>query len=115
LKAQNSIQAAGNVLDLTVPAESSSIVVSVDAVREPGSTQEWRTTAPSPSTLVEAFRLKPASEGLDWEPTSDAITAQINSEGTSEISADLEEKQKKELNDSLYSLGNLRKKNFEDD
>ncbi|KAF7170900.1 hypothetical protein CNMCM5623_003366 [Aspergillus felis] len=115
LKAQNSIQASGNVLDLTVPTEGSSIVVSVDTVREAGSTQEWRTAAPSPSTLVEAFRLKPASDGLDWEPTSDTITAQINSEGTSEISADLAEKHKKELNDSLYSLGNLRKKNFEDD
>ncbi|EAW23262.1 putative tRNA methyltransferase [Aspergillus fischeri NRRL 181] len=115
LKAQNSIQASGNVLDLTVPDEKSSIVVSVDAVREAGSTQEWRTPS-SPSTLVEAFRLKPASEGLlDWEPTSAAITAQINSEGTSEISADLNEKQKKELNDSLYSLGNLRKKNFGED
>jgi tRNA (guanine-N(7)-)-methyltransferase subunit TRM82 len=115
LKAQNSIQASGNVLDLTVPAGNSSIVVSVDAVREPGSAQEWRTTPSSPSTLLEAFRLKPSSEGLDWEPTSEAITAQINSEGISEISTDLEEKQKKELNDSLYSLGNLRKKNFGED
>ncbi|KAF7128211.1 hypothetical protein CNMCM5793_002753 [Aspergillus hiratsukae] len=112
LKAQNPIQASGNVLDLTVPAEGSSIVVSIDAVRKANSTQEWRTTPPSPSTLIEAFRLKPASEGLNWEPTSEAITAQMNSEGTSEIPADLEDKQKKEFNDSLYSLGNLRKKNF---
>lgn len=60
--------------------------------------------------------MKPASEGpLDWERTSEAITAQINSEGTSDISADLDEKQKKELNDSLYSLGNLRKKNMGED
>ncbi|EAW08228.1 putative tRNA methyltransferase [Aspergillus clavatus NRRL 1] len=115
MKAQNSIQASGNVLDLTISSKDSAVLVSVDAVHVAGSTQEWRATPSSSSTLIEAFRLKSDTENVEWEPMSEAITSQVNSQGTSEISATLEEKQKKELNDALYSSGNLRKKNLGED
>lgn len=115
MKAQNSIQASGNVLDLTISSKDSAVLVSVDAVHVAGSTQEWRATPSSSSTLIEAFRLKSDTENVEWEPMSEAITSQVNSQGTSEISATLEEKQKKEFNDALYSSGNLRKKNLGED
>ena len=88
-------------------------MVSVDCVREEGSTQAWRTNPTSTQTLIEAFRVKSGTEDLQWEPVAEEIAAAINSEGTSDIPTDMPEKQKKEMNESLYGLGNLRKKGTE--
>lgn len=85
------------------------IYVSVDSVREAGSTQAWRTDTTSPQTLIESFRVKLAQETLEWESVNEAVTTKVNSEGTLEIPAAAEEKQQKELNQSMYSMGNLRK------
>ncbi|GKZ19099.1 tRNA (guanine-N(7)-)-methyltransferase non-catalytic subunit trm82 [Aspergillus brasiliensis] len=115
LNAQASIQLSGNVLDLTTVEKDSTILVSVDTVRQPDSTQEWRASPSSPSTLVEAFRIKTGADRFEWEPTAVSVTDKINSTGTEEIPATVEEKQRKELNDSLYGLGHLRKRKGEDE
>lgn len=113
LKAQNPIQLSGNVLDLTTANEA--IFVSVDGVRKTGSTQEWRETPASPQTLLEAFRVKTGSESLEWEPIQELAEA-INSQGTSDIiAAAAEGKHRKELDESTYSMANLRKRKGEDD
>lgn len=112
LKAHNPIQLSGNVLDLTRNNET--IVVSVDGVRKAGSTQEWRESPTSPQTLVEAFRVKAGSESLDWEPIHE-LTRAINTQGTSDITTEAEGKQRKELNESTYSMANLRKRQGEED
>ncbi|PWY85301.1 tRNA methyltransferase [Aspergillus eucalypticola CBS 122712] len=115
LKTQASIQLSGNVLDLTPVEKDNTILVSVDSIRQPDSTQEWRANPASPSTLVEAFHVKTGSDSLEWEPTATSVTDKINSTGTEEVPATTEEKQRKELNDSLYGLGHLRKRKGEDE
>lgn len=87
------------------------ILVSVDGVREAGSTQAWRTNPGLAHTLVEAFRVKPGSDGLQWEPVTEGMASSINSQGTSSIET-TGEKQQKEMNEALYGLGNLRKQPF---
>lgn len=86
------------------------VLVSVDGVREAGSTQAWRTNPASAQALVEAFRAKPGAEGLQWEAVTEGMASSINSEGTSSVSTTLGEKQQKEMDESLYGLGNLRKR-----
>ncbi|KAE8396688.1 guanine-N(7)--methyltransferase non-catalytic subunit trm82 [Aspergillus alliaceus] len=115
LKAQNPIEMSGNVLDVTSIEKDSTIVVSVDSIREEGSTHEWRSNATSPSNLIETYRVKPGTENLEWEPVTDSLATNINSSGTSDVPADTDPKRRKELNDAFYSLGNLRKKLGEDD
>lgn len=114
LKAQDPIQLSGNALDVTGIVAKDAIVVSVDGVRKAESTQEWRETPASPQTLLEAFRVNTGSVALEWEPV-DELTGAINSQGTSDITAASEGKQRKELNESTYSMGNLRKRTNEDD
>lgn len=86
----------------------------MDCAREPGSTQEWRASPAAPPTLLESFRVKAGSEAVEWEPVHEGTTT-INSEGTSDIPAAADGKQRKELNESLYSMANLRKKTHEDE
>jgi hypothetical protein len=74
----------------------------VDTLRESDSISAWRSSSQPP---LEAFRF---SSGK-WAPVEDSMVANINSEGTSSLSTTIEEKQQKELNDSMYNLGNLRK------
>lgn len=112
LKAHNPIQLSGNVLDLT--SNNEAIVVSIDGVRKAGSTQEWRESSSSPQTLLEAFRVKAGSEFLEWEPIHELPEA-ISTQGTSNITAAAEGKQRRELNESTYSMANLRKRKDEDD
>lgn len=85
-------------------------MVSVDCVREAGSTHAWRANPTSSQSLLEAFRVKSGAQGLQWEPAAEEMTAAMNSEGTSDLPAGLQAKQQKEMNESLYGLGNLRKK-----
>lgn len=114
LKAQSPIQLSGNVLDVTTIGTKGIVVVSVDCVRQAGSTQEWRTSPTSPQTLLESFRMKTGSEALEWEPTQE-LAATVNSGGTADITAAAEGKAQKELNESVYIMGNLRKKTAEDE
>ncbi|KAE8147625.1 WD40-repeat-containing domain protein [Aspergillus avenaceus] len=112
LKAQEPIETTGNVLDVTSTGKDNKIFVTVDSIREKNSTQEWRA---SPSTLIESFRVKSEVEALDWEAVTESPVTNINSSGTSDIVADADAKQRKDLNLSVYGLGNLRKKLGEDD
>ena len=112
LKSQSPIELSGNVLDVTSIGTKGMIVVSVDSVRQAGSTQEWRTSPTSPQTLLESFRVKAGSELLGWEPTQE-LAAKVNFDGTADITAAAEGKEKKELNESVYIMGNLRKKTDE--
>ncbi|PYI03656.1 hypothetical protein BO78DRAFT_374777 [Aspergillus sclerotiicarbonarius CBS 121057] len=115
LKAQNPIQLSGNVLAVTPIEKDNTILVSVDPIRQPDTTQEWRASPSSPSTLIEAFHIKSSTDTLEWEPAAASVTEKINSTGTDEVLATTEEKQRKELNDSLYGLGHLRKRKGEDE
>ncbi|KAE8134600.1 guanine-N(7)--methyltransferase non-catalytic subunit trm82 [Aspergillus pseudotamarii] len=115
LKTQDPIEMSGNVLDVAIMEKDSTVVVSVDCIHEKGSTHEWRASPTSPSNLIESFRVKPGTENLEWEPVTESLVTNVNMGGSSGILADANTKQRKELDDSLYNLGNLRKKHGEDD
>ncbi|KAJ5142638.1 uncharacterized protein N7515_001425 [Penicillium bovifimosum] len=100
---QDTLQLSGNVIDLTGIDSKGSILVSVDTLRESESTSAWRSSS---GTLLETFRFTSGK----WTPVEDSMVLKINSEGTESLPASLEEKQKKELNETIYSLGNLRKR-----
>lgn len=85
-------------------------MVSVDGVREPGSTNTWRTSPGTPQALLDSFHIKASQDGLELIRSEDPLAVGINSAGTSDLSASLDAKQKKELDTSLYNLGNLKKK-----
>ena len=100
---QDTLQLSGNVLELVGIDSRGSIIVAVDTLREPDSTCAWRSSSQPP---LETFRLNSGK----WVPVEDSMVIKINSEGTSSLPTILDEKQKKELNDSMYNLGNLRKR-----
>lgn len=100
---QDTLQLSGNVLGLVGLDSRGSILVAVDTLRQSDSTSAWKSSSQPP---LEAFRL---SSGK-WAPVEDSMVIKINSEGTSNIPTAIEEKQQKELNDSMYNLGNLRKR-----
>lgn len=114
LNAQVPIQLSGNALDLASMEATGDLVVSVDCVREPESTQQWKTTPASPQTLLESFHAKAGPATLEWNPVHE-MTTTVNSEGTSDLTAPAEGKQRQELDESLYSMGNLRKKTYEEE
>ncbi|QQK39578.1 WD40/YVTN repeat-like-containing domain [Penicillium digitatum] len=105
---QDTLQLSGNVLALIGLDSRGSILVAVDTLRESDSISAWRSSSQPP---LEAFRF---SSGK-WAPVEDSMVANINSEGTSSLSTTIEEKQQKELNDSMYNLGNLRKRDDYDE
>ncbi|CAI7622630.1 unnamed protein product [Penicillium glandicola] len=100
---QDTLQLSGNVLELTGIDSRGSILVAVDTLRQSDSTSAWKSSSQPP---LETFQL---SSGK-WAPVEDSMVIKINSEGTSSLPTTLEEKQRKELNDSLYNLSNLRKR-----
>lgn len=115
LRPQGHIQVSGNVLSVASMEKESFVLISVDCVRDAGSTQAWRATPTPTQTLVEAFRVKSGTEGLHWERAAEDMTTAVNSEGTVDVPADVPEKQQNEMNGSLYGLGNLRKKAMGED
>ncbi|KAJ5654611.1 hypothetical protein N7490_001614 [Penicillium lividum] len=110
LRAQDTIQLSGNVLGL-VGIDQGSIVVSVDTVREAGSTETWKSSS---GVLLESFQINLGPDGLKCVPVEHPMVTTINAVGTSDLPAVLSEKQQKELNDSLYNLGNMKKRSNED-
>ncbi|RDW61802.1 putative tRNA methyltransferase [Aspergillus mulundensis] len=99
------IQTSGNILDVEV--HMNTVLVSVDCIRAPGSTQEWRSA--TSTTLLEAFQLKQGT--TEWESVSDQMLGTINATGTVPVglTEGAEEKEKEALNGVLYGLENLRK------
>ncbi|OJJ47832.1 hypothetical protein ASPZODRAFT_131423 [Penicilliopsis zonata CBS 506.65] len=114
MRHQADIQLTGNALSLATVESQGTIIVSVDGIREPGSFQDWRTDSTSPQILLESFKVQTTQGNLSWEPLATPMTTAVNSTGTTVLAA-LEPKQQKELNDSLYSVGNLRKRSHADD
>lgn len=100
---QDTLQLSGNVLELNGLGSRGSILVAVDTLRQSDSTSAWKSSSQPP---LEAFRF---SSGK-WAPVEDSMVIKINSEGTSNLPTTIEEKEQKELNDSMYNLGNLRKR-----
>lgn len=88
--------------------------MSVDGIREAGSTQTWRTNATPPQALLQAWLVRLTGETLNWVSAHESAIDTIRAEGTTEVSAP-ELKQQKELNDSIYNLGNLRKRSSADE
>ncbi|KAJ5712876.1 tRNA (guanine-N(7)-)-methyltransferase non-catalytic subunit trm82 [Penicillium malachiteum] len=109
LQVQDTIQLSGNVLDLVGASSSGSVFVSVDTVREAGSIDSWKSSSGAP---LESFQITLGADGIKLSATEDPVAANINVVGTSDLPADLNEKQKKEINTSLYNLDNLRKRAF---
>ncbi|KAJ5934168.1 tRNA (guanine-N(7)-)-methyltransferase non-catalytic subunit trm82 [Penicillium verhagenii] len=105
LRAQDSIKLSGNVLGLI--ESQGSVIASVDTVREVGSTDIWKSSS---GALLESFRLNIGPDGLKCVPAENSVVASINSFGTSDIAADLNEKKQKEFNNSLYNLVNMKKR-----
>ncbi|KAJ5274936.1 hypothetical protein N7497_005547 [Penicillium chrysogenum] len=100
---QHTLQLSGNVLELVGIDSRGTILVAVDTLRQSDSTSAWKSSSQPP---LESFRL---SSGK-WIPAEDSVVIKINSEGTSSLPATIEQKEQKELNDSMYNLGNLRKR-----
>ncbi|KAJ5363834.1 tRNA (guanine-N(7)-)-methyltransferase non-catalytic subunit trm82 [Penicillium cataractarum] len=114
LKSQGVVQLSGNVLDIACIDSQGSVVISLDTIRESGSTDMWKENAVSPQTLTECLQFSIADGGLKWTVGDDTRTASINAGGTSSLPVTLDAKQKKTINDTLYNLGNLRKRTFDD-
>lgn len=112
LKLQGSIQLSGNVLDLSTDEANTTIFVSVDCVREAGSTQTWRSKISPDQALVESFSAKWDQGCLQWEPVTDPVVSNINSQGTLDLPVEADQK---ELNESLYNLEHLRKRAYNAD
>jgi tRNA (guanine-N(7)-)-methyltransferase subunit TRM82 len=102
LKQQETLQLSGNVIDLVSIGSKDTIAVSVDNLREPNSTSVWRS---SPQALLETFRV----EAGKWVPAKDSIISKINSDSTTIVHTELDEKTTKSLNEQLYGLSVLRK------
>jgi tRNA (guanine-N(7)-)-methyltransferase subunit TRM82 len=100
---QHTLQLSGNVLELVGIDSRGSILVAVDTLRQSDSTSAWKSSSQPP---LESFRL---SSGK-WIPAEDSMVIKINSEGTTSLPMTIEQKEEKELNDSMYNLGNLRKR-----
>ncbi|KAJ5601068.1 tRNA methyltransferase [Penicillium lagena] len=114
LKQQIPIQLSGNVLDLVVIESRKEIAVSVDTVHQQNSTDTWKPSVESPQMLLECLRAENQADGLHWIPSHDPLAGQIASQGTTGLGEALDDKQKKELTGSLYSLGNLRKRSWDE-
>lgn len=115
LKPQPPIQLSGNVLDVSRLGKDGTIAISVDGVHASGSTKAWRDDLTSPQVFLEAVHLTMQKDGqLAWEPIRDPMIGNVNREGTSDIVIPADEKTRlnleKMLSESLYSVGNLRKR-----
>lgn len=114
---QQSLQLSGNVLSLT-RAGNDTIVISVDGVHESGSTKTWKENITEPQVFVQAFAIKFQQENVVYEPVTAPVVENINLHGTEEILKSKDEasrtKEQKMFSESLYSIGNLRKRGQED-
>ncbi|KAJ5333982.1 uncharacterized protein N7506_007765 [Penicillium brevicompactum] len=108
LTLKQTLDLCGNVIDLTAIDSKGSIIVSVDTLRQPNSITAWKSISQPP---LETFRV---SSGK-WAPIEDSMVLAINSAGTSSVPEGLEQKKQDELNDAVYGLSKLRKRDGSDD
>lgn len=113
-KLQDTIQLSGNVLDLAGIESTASVAIAVDTIREPGSTNAWKSGPGAPQILIESFRFSLDQGSLKLVPAEDSMAPNVNSIGTADLPASLDAKQKKAFDDALYNLVNLQKKNFDE-
>jgi hypothetical protein len=113
LTPQKSIQASGNVLDVTWAESQATLFLSIDACHEAGSTKTWRKDFSATQTLVESYIAKVQDGSLEFESTTAQVVEQVNSQGTEDVIAVLDEpaqqKAQKALSATLYNFDNLRK------
>lgn len=115
LTAQKSIQASGNVLDVTWAESQATLFLSIDAYHEAGSTKTWRTDFSATQPLVEGYTAKVQDGSLEFESTTQVVGT-INSQGTEDAVAVLDDqKAQKALSGALYDLEYLRKGKKGDD
>lgn len=116
---QQSLRLTGNVLDLTEAGNGDPLLISVDGVHESGSSRTWRDEVAQPQVFVQAFTIKIQGENIVYEPANAPIIDNINHQGTEDILKSTDEvsraKEQKVLSESLYNVGNLRKKGRADD
>lgn len=105
---KQTLDLCGNVLDLAAIDSKGTIVVSVDTLRQPNSTTTWKSISQPP---LETFRVSAGK----WAPIEDSMVLSINSEGTSIVPEGLDQKKQTELNDAVYGLAKLRKRDGSDD
>ncbi|KAG5206088.1 tRNA (guanine-N(7)-)-methyltransferase non-catalytic subunit TRM82 [Trichophyton interdigitale] len=107
------INASGNVLDITNLDDKGTIIVSSDHVHEPGSTTQQKPSSESPGTPLQQFTATVNSGSLRWEESHSPALSRINacSSFSFDLPGDEKERQKqlKQLGESLYYTGNLRK------
>lgn len=106
---------SGNVLDITSLDEQGNIAVSVDNVHEPDSVKSQRNKAfSSQQKLLHTLTMVIDSGELRWDERPNSAFDAINQRGTFDlvVSDDVKEAQQQaqKLRDSLYSVGNLRKR-----
>jgi tRNA (guanine-N(7)-)-methyltransferase subunit TRM82 len=94
--------------------KSGRVLVSVDNVHEPGSTGRRRDAPLGPQQLLVALRMSIGPNGLTWEALPSHAVDAINQTGTSDLGSFANEgeisKAVAALSDSLYTVGNLRKR-----
>ncbi|EFR02961.1 hypothetical protein MGYG_05960 [Nannizzia gypsea CBS 118893] len=107
------VNASGNVLDITNLDDKGTIVVSSDHVHEPGSTTQQRSDSASSGSPLQQFTATMDSGSLKWEEShSLALSSMATCSSFSlNLAQDEKERQKqlKQLGESLYNIGNLRK------
>ncbi|KAL4877146.1 hypothetical protein BJY04DRAFT_199027 [Aspergillus karnatakaensis] len=97
----------GNILD--IESNGNGVIISRDTIRQPGSSQEWRTTASK--FYLDLLRL--TDQGV-WEGVDAWFVGNVNSQDTVPASG-VSEKEKKASNNAVYGLENLRKKLYGDE
>ncbi|EED16850.1 tRNA methyltransferase, putative [Talaromyces stipitatus ATCC 10500] len=111
---QESIQASGNVLDLTYLDENNMIFVSIDSCHEPGSIKDWKKDSDESPVLVEGYTVKVKDGKLVLDSVANQAVNNINAQGTAKVLAGVDEsswpKSQKAFSERLYSLQNLRKR-----
>jgi hypothetical protein len=100
-------------LDVTWAESQATLFLSVDACHEAGSTKTWRKDFSVTQILVESYIAKAQDGSLEFESTATQVVEQVNSQGTEDVVAMLDEpaqqKAQKALSGTLYNFENLRK------
>ena len=114
MRAQLPTQLSGNVLNVTAVGDSGTIVVSVDGLHEDGCTKTWRDGLPSRQTFLQLFDARGQQNTVILEPLSNSAIDNINRGGTADCfestGEDSSVQLRKSISESLYNIGNLRKR-----
>ncbi|WEW58272.1 tRNA (guanine-N(7)-)-methyltransferase non-catalytic subunit trm82 [Emydomyces testavorans] len=108
ITARAPIELSGNALDVTAVDRKGTILVSVDNIHSPGTTNELRDSARE-SPLLQCYFVSSDGE-FTWNEGYNRAVETINTSEATDIIADTEtRKQVEALSGSLYGVENLRK------